>query len=87
MNMQAGLAIVTDGNVADRAQNLALLADLDLLVGLPRDVKLADGRVAERADRGQGRGRNAIHAREGLEAREGFVAVVQNDDPDVGRGL
>jgi hypothetical protein len=33
MNVKARLAVVADGDVADRTQDLALLVDLDLLVG------------------------------------------------------
>ena len=50
VNVKAGLAVVADRDVADRAQYLALLSDLDLLVGLLFEVEPADGRLFESAD-------------------------------------
>ena len=57
VDMKAGLAVVADGDVPDRAENLALLIDLDLAVALRGEVEPADGCPLEGADRRQRRRR------------------------------
>jgi hypothetical protein len=57
MNVKAGIAVVADGNVADRAQDFALFGDLDFPVGLLLEIEPADNSAFEGADDGQrGRG-------------------------------
>jgi hypothetical protein len=53
--MKAGLAVITDGDVPDRTENLALLIDFDLAVALRSNVEPADGCSLESADRRQRR--------------------------------
>src|SRR5882757_7943971 len=53
MNMETCFAVIADCNVPDRAQHLALLADLDLPVAPGHEVEPADGCALEGADRGQ----------------------------------
>src|SRR3954449_10037322 len=43
VDMKAGFAVIADGHVADRAEHLALLIDLDLAVALRGHVEPADG--------------------------------------------
>ena len=50
MHVQAGLAVVADRDVAQQAQALALLVDLDRAVGLGAQVEPADGDALEGAD-------------------------------------
>jgi hypothetical protein len=47
VNVKARLAVVAHSDVTDRAQNLALLTDLDLLVRLLVEVEPADGRLSK----------------------------------------
>lgn len=53
VNVQAGLAVIAGGYVADRAEDFALFVDLDLPVVLCDDVEPADRRLFEGADRCQ----------------------------------
>ena len=39
MNVKAGIAVVADGNVADRAPDFALFGDLDFPVGLLLEIE------------------------------------------------
>jgi len=52
-------AVVAERDVADGAQHLALLVDLDLSVTLRGEIEPADRRPLERTDRGQ-RGRRQL---------------------------
>jgi hypothetical protein len=53
VDVKAGVAFVSDGNVADGAQHFALFVDLDFLVGFGREVEPADGSPFEGANRSQ----------------------------------
>ena len=78
--MEARSAVVADGNVADCAQNLALLSDLDLPVSLPVDVEPTDSRVLEGSNsRKRGR-RDAGVVGEFRQRRERLFSRVENDD-------
>jgi hypothetical protein len=50
VDMKAGLAVIADGDVPDRTEDLALLIDLDPAVALRGDVEPADGGPLEGAD-------------------------------------
>jgi len=80
MNMEARFPVVPDGNVADRAQYLALLRDLDLLLRLPVDVEPTNGRPLEGSDCRQRCRRDAGVVREFREGRESLFSGVENDD-------
>jgi hypothetical protein len=64
--MKAGLAVIADGDVSDRTENLALLIDLDPAVALRGDVEPADGGPLEGADGGQGGRGNPCFIGEGV---------------------
>jgi hypothetical protein len=53
MHMQAGLAVVAGGDVAQKAQALALAADFDRLVSLFGEIEPADRGAFEGAERRQ----------------------------------
>src|SRR5215207_3331494 len=87
MNMQACLAVVTDGDVAKRAQHLALLVDLYPAIVFCSKVKPADGCSLERADRGQ-RGRSKLFGvGKPRQRRKGLLAGIEDDDMDIGRSI
>jgi hypothetical protein len=48
---KARFAVVSIGNVADRAQDLALFLNRNLPIGLGRQIEPANRRLLERADR------------------------------------
>src|SRR6202012_2706842 len=84
MQMQTRLAVVADRDVADRAQDFALLLDLDLLIGLLVEVEPSDGRLLEGADRRQRSRRDAGLVRKFRQSRERFLSGVQDDDAGFG---
>jgi hypothetical protein len=84
MNVKAGIAVVADGNAADRAQDFALFGDLDFPVGLPFEIEPADNGAFEGADGGQG-GRGYPGVVGGFrQRRKGLFARLENDDAGLG---
>jgi hypothetical protein len=84
VHMQARFSVVTDRDIADRAKDLALLIDCDLLVSLLVEVEPADGRLLERADGRQRGRRDANFVGELRERREGLFSGVEHDDAGLG---
>ena len=78
--MKAGLAVIADGYVADRTENLALLVDLDSAVAFRSNVEPADGCPFEGADRRQRRRRNSRFIGEAGERCKRLLTRIQNDD-------
>ena len=78
--MPSPAPVVADRDVSDRAQHLALLPDVDLLVSLLVEVEPADGRLFEGADGGQRSRRESGIVREFRQRRERFFSGVKNDD-------
>src|SRR5450631_2184238 len=84
MNVKAGIAVVADGNVADRAQDFALFGDLDFPVGLLLEIEPADNSAFEGADDGQ-RGRGYPGVVGGFrQRRKGLFARLENGDAGLG---
>jgi hypothetical protein len=84
VNVETRLAVVADGNVADRAQDLALLGDLDFPVVLLLEIEPADNGAFEGADGGQG-GRGYPGVVGGFrQRRKGLFARLENDDAGLG---
>jgi hypothetical protein len=59
VKMEARFAVIANGNIPDRAQDFALIGDLDLLVGFLGEIEPADRGLFEGANRGQ---RCGIHS-------------------------
>lgn len=78
MDMQAGLAIVAQRDIADRAQHFALFVDRDFAVGLRFQVKPADGRSLERTDGGQRSAADLLVDSESGKPAECFFAGLQH---------
>jgi len=55
MHVEAGLAVVAGGDVAQKAQPFALAVDLDRLIDLLGEIEPADRRALEGAERRQRR--------------------------------
>jgi hypothetical protein len=72
MHVETRLSVVADSDIADRAQHLALLRDLDLPVGLLLEIEPANGRSFEGA-------RDAAVIPASL---ANFVSVVNASSPD-----
>src|SRR6476619_959454 len=78
--VKARLPVVADGNIADRAQDLTLFGDLDLLVGLLLEIEPADGRLLESTNGCHRSCSNLGVVREFRQRRESLFAGVENDD-------
>src|SRR5882762_2260019 len=84
MYVEARLAVVADGNVPDRAQDFALLGDLDFPVCFLLKIEPADGGVLKSTDGSQrGCGNSAIVC-EFRQRFECFFAGCENDDAGLG---
>src|SRR6266576_442214 len=84
MYVEARLAVVADGNVPDRAQDFALLGDLDFLVCFLLKIEPADGGVLKSTDGSQrGCGNSGIVC-EFRQRFECFFAGCENDDAGLG---
>ena len=80
MHMQAGLAVVADGDIAQQAQPLALLVDLDRAVRLGAQVEPSDGHALEGANGAERCAAQTVPVGEVGECRERFVAGIEHDD-------
>ena len=80
MDVEARLAVIANGYVPDRTENLALLIDLDLAVVFRSNVEPADGSPLEGADCGQGGRGNPGCIGETGERCKRLLALIQNDD-------
>src|SRR3977135_2014717 len=80
VHVEAGLAVVADGDVAQEAQALALAVDLDRLISLLGEIEPADRRALEGAERRQRRAGEAGPCGEVGDGGEGLLAGVENED-------
>src|SRR6266404_1059058 len=87
MNMQAGLAVVADRNISNRTQDLALLADLDLLVALRCKIQPADGRLPEGTDRCERSRRDFGFVGESRQRGKRLLARIEDDDVNLSTWL
>jgi len=60
MDMERRLAVGIVGNVADQRRNFDLFADRNFLVLLLLPIEIAQNRVAQRTDSGEGSGVNIL---------------------------
>ena len=80
VQMQAGLAVVALCDVAEQAQNLALLVHLDRLVFLGGEIKPADLCLRECSDRGHRGARDLLPIGKLLNGSEGFFSLIEDQD-------
>jgi hypothetical protein len=78
VKMKAGLAIVSLRHISRQAEDLALLADGDRLVGLCREVEPADLGFGEGADCQNRGSANASRIGEFGDRLEGLFVLIQN---------
>jgi hypothetical protein len=84
VNVKARLAIVADGDVSDCAQDLALLRDLDSLVGFLVKIEPPDHGLLEGPDGGKGRRVNPGIVCEFRQSRKCLFAGIEDDDAGFG---
>jgi hypothetical protein len=78
VNLQAGLAVIANRDIPNRAKHLTLLVHLDLFVRLLGEIKPATCSAFESGNGSERRRSYTDVARELLQARESLFATIQD---------
>ena len=87
VHVEAGLAVVAGGDVAQKAQSFALAVDLDRPISLFGEIEPADRRALESAERRQRRAGEAGPCGEVGNGGKGLLAGIEEEDESAFTGV